>query len=164
MSPRTLRSFSCLSIAFIGVTITGCSGEVAEEPLAVTAISEELDESLQSVSMSAEWLSGLNLNSGSVVLVPSDDAILALDADALADLASRDIRGWVLADEYSISSPLESAEDVATAFVETPVTNAGVEVPVVEEAGEVHLGGAPVTDVIAWDGSTLLVLGKVPEL
>ena len=138
------------------VAAAGCSGSVAEAPLEVATPSVQPDSVLSSVEMSAPWLTGLDLDPGQIVLVPSDRAVLSLDADALASLANGTLEGQVLK-PGTVFDPdtLENGAEIVLVTVE------GRRLPLRVADSTIFIADVGVEETIEWNGATVVVMDGV---
>ena len=143
-------------MVFGGLLIAGCGASVADEPLEVATSSTQPDAILSSVQMSAQWLTGLDLDPDQIVLVPSDEAVLALDADALASLANETLEGQVL-QPGTVWNPdaLEPGAEIDLVTVD------GRHLPLRFTDSKISIADMSVQDTIDWNGATVLVMDGV---
>ncbi|NNF55789.1 MAG: hypothetical protein HKN03_15285 [Acidimicrobiales bacterium] len=140
----------------VGLILSGCGGSAAEAPLDVTAPTEQIDPVLSSVEMSVPWLSALDLDPGQIVLVPSDHAVLSLDADALASLAEEDLHGEIL----EIGTNWDP-KDQANASDNVLITVDGRQLPLRVTESETFIDDIVVQEFFEWDGITVVVMDGV---
>lgn len=138
------------------LSFVACSGSAAEAPLEVTTRSGEIDPVLSSIEMSAPWLTSLDLDPGRVVLVPSDHAVLSLDADELALLANQTLEGEVL--ESGTVWDLVALEGTDEQVV---VTAGGKQLPITFVDSKVFIDELGVAETIEWNGLTVIALDGV---
>ncbi len=139
-----------------GFLIAGCGASVADAPLEVATSSIQPDAILFSVQMSAPWLTDLNLDPGQIVVVSSDQAVLSLDADALALLATKTLKGQVLepGTVWDPAAPKRGAEiDL--------VTVEGRPLPLRFADSKIYIADMGVEETIEWNGVTVVVVDGV---
>lgn len=139
-----------------GFLITGCGASVADAPLEVATSSDQPDAILSSAQMSAPWLTDLDLDPGQIVVVPSDQAVLSLGADALASLANKTLEGQVLepGTVWDPAAPDNGAEiDL--------VTVGGRHLPLRFADSKIYIADMGVEETIEWNGVTVVVVDGV---
>ncbi len=106
--------------------------------------------------MSAPWLTGADLEPGQIVLVPSDRAVLSLDADALASLANETLEGQVL-EPGTVWDPdaVERGAEIDLVTVE------GRHLPLRFADSMFHVADMAVLETIVWNGVTVVVVDGV---
>ncbi len=105
------------------------------------------------ISMSLAALESMSLPDGTAVIVPLDSSVLALDADALAEIASNGSLEDLL-DEFILTDPLADT-DVADGAVLR--TSGGLEFSISVEGDTTSIGAGRLIDVRKHDGLTILV-------
>ena len=136
--------------------VASCGASVADAPLEVATSSVQPAEVLSSVQMSAKWLTDLNLEPGQIVLVPSDHAVLSLDADALASLANETLEGQVLA-----PGTVWDPDALRTGAEIDLVTADGRHLPLRSADSMISIADMGVQDTIEWNGVTVVVMDGV---
>ena len=141
------------SLFLLSVLLMGC-GAADDAPLTVDN-ETELRADLQSASMAIAAFRG-GPTTGAFV-VPSDAAVLTLDADSLADLAVRgDFEEIVERGALAIPADRERLASVTTIDRRelTPLT-------VSQDGDDIYIEGLLLEDIVEWGDRQLVIVGGV---
>ncbi len=149
--PVSLFLSLCLFVA-LGAAC-GADADTLDPALAIDAPSEYLELAW---SMAADALAEVGELDGDAVVVPSNDALLALDADALADLMSTD--GL---EEMIRSSVVRAGFDQAANAGDLYLLSDGTSVPVTAAEGQLLLDQLPLLETVEVGDVTVLVVDGI---
>ncbi|NNE95663.1 MAG: hypothetical protein HKN24_06510 [Acidimicrobiales bacterium] len=140
-----------IPVRLLGLLLVLCAGCGAGG----SAESGELSANVEvgsEMSMALSAIDQLNLPEGTVVLAPTNSAVLALDADALARIGAENGLGRMLGD-WQVAGPID-VDDLGTSIN----TVSGQMLPVSTVDGQTAVAGAPLVEVVEHNGVTVLVL------